>query len=156
MSSASAPAPGPAASGGGRAIAYRMKPFDAVRAVKALGAFVGFGLAVSALYATTGIGFPCPLRTVTGWQCPLCGGTRLGSALLHGHVGQAFVYNPAVFIGLIVTTVLGALWVVEALGGPRVRPPHQLAERLVRVHPTVWTAIIVAFALGYTLARNLS
>lgn len=135
--------------------AYRMRRFNAVRAVKDLGLFVGFGLAVSGLYATTGIGFPCPFRTVTGWECPLCGGTRLGSALVHGHVRQAFDYNPVIFIGLIVITILGALWIVEALGGPRVRPPRRIADRLVRVHPTVWTVIIVAFAVGYTIARNL-
>jgi hypothetical protein len=138
-----------------RPVAYRMKPFDPARATKTLGAFVGFGLAVSGLYATTGIGFPCPFRAVTGWQCPLCGGTRLGSSLLHGHVGQAFLYNPAVFIGLIVISILGVLWVVEALGGPKVRPPRRIADRLVRVRPTVWIVIIVAAAAVYTVARNL-
>lgn len=149
-------APGPFASGpGAEAVAYRMRPFDPVRALKGLGGFVAFGLAVSGLYATTGIGFPCPFRTLTGWQCPFCGGTRLGSALLHGHVGQAFLYNPVVFVGLIVITALGLLWVIEAAGGPRVRPPQRIAARLVRVHPTVWAVIIVAAAVAYTLARNL-
>jgi hypothetical protein len=132
-----------------------MQPFDPVRAIKALGAFAGFGLAVSGLYATTGIGFPCPFRAITGWQCPFCGGTRLGSSLLHGHIGAAFLYNPAVFIGLIVATLLGVLWIIEALGGPKVRPPRRVAERLARVHPTVWTLIIVAAAAAYTVARNL-
>lgn len=148
--------PGPAAVGVlPQPMAYRMRPFNAVRALKDLGLFVGFGLAISGLYATTGIGFPCPLRTVTGWECPLCGGTRLGSSLLHGHIQQAFDYNPVIFIGLIVITILGAFWIVEALGGPKVRPPRRIAELLARVHPTVWTAIIVAFALAFTLARNL-
>lgn len=163
MSSAPVPAtpgplgPGPTGPGptGPGPIAYRMRPFDPVRALSGLGAFVGFGLAVSGLYATTGIGFPCPFRTLTGWQCPFCGGTRLGSSLLHGHVGQAFAYNPMVFIGLIVITVLGVLWIVEALGGPRVRPPRRIADRLVRVHPTVWAVVMVVFAAAYTLARNL-
>lgn len=153
---ASAPVPaGPGPIGPPVAVGYRMQPFDAVRALKALGAFAGFGLAISGLYATTGLGFPCPFRTITGWQCPLCGGTRLGASLLHGQIGQAFLYNPVVFIGLIVTTILGALWIVEAIGGPKVRPPRRIAERLVRVHPTVWAAIIVGFAAIYTVARNL-
>ena len=134
---------------------YRMRPFNPVRALKDLGIFVGFGLAVSGLYATTGIGFPCPFRTVTGWECPLCGGTRLGSSLLHGHLRQAFDYNPVIFIGLIVITILGGLWIVEALGGPKMRPPRRIAERLVRVHPTTWTILIVAFAVAFTVARNL-
>ncbi|WP_188893680.1 DUF2752 domain-containing protein [Microlunatus endophyticus] len=155
----SAPLPaqplGVAGAGVAQPAAYRMRPFEAVRAVKSLGIFVGFGLAVSGLYATTGIGFPCPLRAVTGWECPLCGGTRLGSSLLHGHIRQAFDYNPVVFIGLIVMTILGGIWIVEALGGPKVRPPRRIADRLVRVHPTVWAAIAVAAGLAYTLVRNL-
>ena len=48
----------------------------------------------------------------------------------------AFAFNPLAFIGLAVVTVLGLLWIVEALGGPKVRPPRQVADRLVRVHPT--------------------
>jgi len=148
-------APGLISVGGNRMVSYRMRPFDPVRALKAQGTFVGFGLAVSGLYATTGFGFPCPLRSLTGWDCPLCGGTRLGSALLHGHIGQAFAYNPIVFIGLVVITVLGGLWITEVLGGPKVRPPRPVAIRLMRVHPTVWSLVIVAFAVLYTLARNL-
>ncbi|QGN33020.1 DUF2752 domain-containing protein [Microlunatus sp. Gsoil 973] len=134
---------------------YRMQPFDPSRALKALGTFVGFGVAVSGLYATTGIGFPCPLRSLTGWECPLCGGTRLGSALLHGHLGQAFISNPVVFVGLMVISILGGLWTVEVLGGPKVRPPRRVAARLSRVHPTVWSLLIVAFAVLYTVVRNL-
>ena len=47
-------------------------------------------LALSALFATTGFGLPCPFLALTGWQCPLCGGTRMGSALLHGDLVSAF------------------------------------------------------------------
>jgi hypothetical protein len=131
------------------------KPFDPIGGLRVLGAFAGFGIAVSALYATTGFGFPCPLRTLTGWDCPLCGGTRLGSELLHGHLGAAFVQNPAVFVLLVVLSVLGVAWVVETLGGPRLRPPARVADRLRRVHPTHWTVVLVGAAVVYTLARNL-
>jgi hypothetical protein len=132
-----------------------MKPFDPARALKALAGFAGFGIAVSGLYAATGFGFPCPLRLLTGWECPLCGGTRLGSALLHGHIGQAFLYNPIVFIGLVVASVLGLLWVIEVAGGPKLRPPRSIAERLTRVHPTRWAVGALVAAIAYTLGRNL-
>lgn len=147
-------APVPSVSGAGT-VAYRMRPFDPTRALRGLGGFVGFGLAVSGLYASTGIGFPCPFRALTGWQCPFCGGTRLGTSLLHGHIDQAFGYNPAVFIGLVVITVLGMLWIVEALGGPAIRPPRRVTARLVRMHPTLWTALIIGSAAVYTVVRNL-
>ena len=72
-----------------------------------VGAFFAGGLALSALYATTGVGLPCPFRAVTGWDCPLCGGTRMGDALLHGDVLAAFGYNPLALIGLL---IVGRTW----------------------------------------------
>lgn len=131
------------------------RPFQPTRGLVVLGSFAGFGVAVSGLYALTGVGFPCPFRSLTGWDCPLCGGTRLGAALLHGQVGTAFAYNPAVFLLLAVLTLLGGLWIVEAVGGPRVRLPRRWTGPLLRVRPTTWTVAGVAFAVIYTLLRNL-
>ncbi|MDR2863109.1 MAG: DUF2752 domain-containing protein [Puniceicoccales bacterium] len=37
----------------------------------------------------------CILFRVTGIPCPACGGTRSTLALAHGHIGQAFYFNPA-------------------------------------------------------------
>lgn len=54
------------------------------RTVRRLGALALAGALLSAVYATTGLGVPCPLLALTGWRCPFCGGTRLGAALLHG------------------------------------------------------------------------
>ena len=82
------------------------------------------GLTLSAVYATTGVGVPCPFLALTGWSCPLCGGTRMGSALLHGDLSAAFAFNPLALIGVAVLAVLTALWGVAAAGGPAVRPPR--------------------------------
>lgn len=120
-----------------------------------MAAFFAGGVALSLLYATTGIGLPCPFRAVTGWDCPLCGGTRMGEALLHGDVRAAFEFNPLALIGLVVMGVLGALWVVEAVGGPAVRLPRWLAEGLRRLGPSHWLAAALVVAVVYTLARNL-
>jgi len=54
---------------------------------------------------------PCPLRSLTGWWCPLCGGTRAASRLLHGDVATAFRFNAA-FVTLLPLGIL--LWVVAA------------------------------------------
>jgi hypothetical protein len=134
---------------------YLAKEFRAANALVALGGFVACGVALSALYATTGLGVPCPFRGLTGWDCPLCGGTRMGSALLHLDIGAAFGYNPVALIGLVVVGSLGLLWTVEALGGPRVRPPAALGQRLRRVHPTRWLLLGLITAAAYTLVRNL-
>jgi Protein of unknown function (DUF2752) len=79
----------------------------------------------------------------------------MGDALLHGDVGAAFVFNPLALIGLLVVAVLGALWAVEAAGGPGIRLPRPLAERLRHVRPQYWLVAALVLAAVYTLARNL-
>jgi len=39
----------------------------------------------------------CPLKRVTGFPCPTCGFTRGALSFLHGHVGQAWLYNPLLY-----------------------------------------------------------
>jgi len=123
--------------------------------LKYLGGFVAYGLGLSALYATTGIGLPCPLRELTGWQCPFCGGTRMGSALLHLDIGSAFAYNPVVLIGLVVLGVLGVVWTIEAAGGPAIRLPRIISRPLRRVGRDRWLLIGLGAAVIYTVLRNL-
>ena len=137
------------------AVSTHTRPFRAIHAAGYVGAFFVGGLALSALYATSGIGLPCPFRALTGWDCPLCGGTRMGAALLHGDVQAAFGYNPLAFVALVVLGVLGALWTVEAAGGPSVRLPRALAERLRRVTAMRWLLAGLLVAAIYTVARNL-
>ena len=113
------------------------------------------GAALSVAYATLGIGLPCPFRALTGWQCPLCGGTRMGSALLHGDLWSALLANPLALVAVVVLTVLSGLWTVELLGGPALRPPRPLSRRLRRVPTWVWPVAGAAVALGYAVLRNL-
>lgn len=35
----------------------------------------------------------CPVKLMTGWDCPSCGSQRFLHALLHGRVIEAFSYN---------------------------------------------------------------
>ncbi|GAA1830369.1 DUF2752 domain-containing protein [Microlunatus capsulatus] len=128
------------------------------RATRGLGYLAGtavFGVGVSGVYAATGLGLPCPFLMATGWECPLCGGTRLGSALLHGDLVAAFLYNPVVLVGLVVVSVLGVLWTLEALGGPAVRLPARVATRVARVHPTRWLVLGLVAAAAFVVLRNL-
>lgn len=129
--------------------------FRATTGLKYLGGFFAGGVGLSALYAGTGQGMPCPFRMITGWDCPLCGGTRLGNALLHGDIAAAFAYNPVVFVGLAVVSVVGICWVIEALGGPRIRPPAPIAARLRKITTTRWLVAGLIFSLLYILVRNL-
>ncbi|MET0692656.1 MAG: DUF2752 domain-containing protein [Propionibacteriaceae bacterium] len=129
--------------------------FNAATGLKYLGGFFAYGLGLSALYAGLGVGLPCPFRWATGWECPLCGATRMGSSLLHLDLAAAFAFNPVVLIGLVVLGLLGAVWTVEVLGGPRLRVPERLRARLAGVHPTRWLVIGLSCAAVYTVLRNL-
>jgi hypothetical protein len=130
-------------------------PSVAGHRLRYLGSFFAAGLGLSALYATTGAGLPCPFRTFTGWDCPLCGGTRMGGALLHGDLTAAFAFNPVALVGLVVLGAVGSLWLVELAGGPRVRGPEGLRRRLATVRPNQWVVLGVAAAVVYTVVRNL-
>ena len=120
-----------------------------------LGGLFAGGFALSALFATTGIGVPCPFLALTGWQCPLCGGTRMGDALLHGDLAAAYAFNPLAFVALIALGALAAVWAIEVLGGPAVRLPRGLANQLQRMPGLAWAALALLLAVVYTLVRNL-
>jgi len=137
------------------ASSYLAPKFRATKGLAYLGGFFAYGLALSALYAGAGIGLPCPFRWLTGWDCPLCGATRMGSSLLHLDVASAFAFNPVVLLGLGLLTVLGVLWTVEVLTGVAVRPPRRFGDRLRQVHPTRWLVAGLVFAGLYTVLRNL-
>lgn len=128
--------------------------FRAAAALRPLAGFFAAGLGLSALYATTGVGVACPFRAATGWDCPLCGGTRMGSALLHGDVVAAFAFNPLALAGITLLGVLGVLWVVEALGGPAVRLPAAVRQRWRRTTPTQRLLAFLVVAVVYTVLRN--
>lgn len=75
---------------------------------------------------------PCPLRTITGVPCPLCGSTRGVIAAVHGHVGQALTLNPASLLAILLAVVLLVTW--------RLRPA-------ARVRIPAWTVFAVLGAL---------
>jgi hypothetical protein len=120
-----------------------------------LGGVLAGGLALSVLYATTGLGVPCPFLALTGWQCPLCGGTRMGAALLRGDLAAAYAFNPLALIALGALAALGAVWAVEVLGGPAIRPPGKVTSWAQRVPAVCWAVLVLLIAAGYTVFRNL-
>jgi hypothetical protein len=123
--------------------------------LKWIAGLFAYGLGLSALYATTGFGLPCPFRAITGWDCPLCGGTRMGSALLHLEIGAAFAFNPLAMVALVVVGLLGVAWTVQLAGGPALRPPTAMRKRLVAVRGTWWLGAGLAVLVGYTVLRNV-
>ncbi len=83
----------------------------------------------------------CPLHAMTGLWCPLCGSTRAGYALLHGHLAVA-VQDNVLFVAAL--PVLLLLWFRRAAAGGTGRlVPSWL----------VWSALAVA--VGFGVLRNL-
>jgi hypothetical protein len=132
------------------------RPRSAARSgLPVTGGILTGGLVLSAVFATTGVGLPCPFLALTGWQCPLCGGTRMGGALLHGDLGSAFAANPLALVAVAVLILLTVLWTVELLGGPSLRPPRPVVRWLQSVPAAVWLVLGATVAVAYAVLRNL-
>ncbi len=108
----------------------------------------GIGGAAVAAYKLFGFGLPCPFLALTGWQCPFCGGTRMGAHLANLDFAQAFAANPFVFclFGLLALVGIDSLLILAGRSG---LPGRSLV--------TTRRVGYVAFVAGliFTLARNL-
>ncbi|MCB1185053.1 DUF2752 domain-containing protein [bacterium] len=81
----------------------------------------------------------CPLREMTGWPCPTCGGTRAAILLASGRPAAAFAANPLV----TVAAAAGALAFLAAL----VASVVPTARRRVLLSPRERKAALVGAAL---------
>jgi hypothetical protein len=86
----------------------------------------------------------CPFHTITGWQCPLCGGLRCVDALVHGQWSAALHDNALLVAAL---PVLAWLW-LDAWRRSRAGRPH----RSLRRRGIVTVVVVLA---AFTLVRNL-
>lgn len=99
---------------------------------------------------TTGLGLPCPLRTLTGVPCPLCGMTTAATSLAAGDLGAAVAANPFVLLLAVGTLVMSGLLLARALGWAR--PPVPWSESARR---RVWwtVAVLAAASWAFQLHR---
>jgi len=111
-------------------------------------ALVSFG--IGAVHLVTGFGLLCPFRAVTGWLCPICGGTHMAEALIRGDVAGAWAANP-------LALVVGALIGVRALGWAieLVRSQGPSRRWLPASWSRHWFGAFVVVSVVYVLVRNL-
>ncbi len=87
--------------------------------------------------------FPgCVFHKMTGLPCPLCGGTRAASALLHGDVQRAFHLNPLSLIAVAALLAAGAIFGWEAARG---RPATNWSEFFRRARPWIPLLLLALF-----------
>ena len=94
---------------------------------------------------------PCPFRTLTGWPCPTCGGTRCALALARLDLAGAFAFNPLLFVVAFALVTASGLRLAEILLGRSVLSPAPLLRRpaLLRVGVAAlaaanWAYLVIA------------
>ena len=79
----------------------------------------------------------CLIKRLTGFACPTCGFTRGALSLLHGHIIQAWLYNPLLYTFLAIFFGITAIRIIFARG---IRISLTKTERLF-----AWITVIVLF-----------
>jgi hypothetical protein len=109
-----------------------------------LGAAVGYVAANDPTDATRDPLAPCLFRTLTGLDCPGCGGTRMVWYLLHGNLPEAARHHLVALL-LVPFVVYGYLaWTASRLFGTRSWRPGRV----------FWLTVAVAW-IAFTVLRNL-
>ncbi len=111
-------------------------------------ALAGVGLALLFRFDPGQYGFypRCMFHSLTGLNCPGCGGLRAAHQLLHGHLKAAFALNPL----LIVVAPALAWWGLAQAG--RAVLGRELA------HPfkhRAWVWAVLAAVVVFGIVRNL-
>jgi hypothetical protein len=107
-----------------------LRTFSVPERVGGFGLLVGVGAALwPVVTGHTGVGLPCPLRTLTGVPCPVCGMTTAAVALVRGQVGAAFSANPMIFGLAALAVAVGPLVVLRATGALKPPEPWPAARR---------------------------
>lgn len=88
----------------------------------------------------------CMLYTLTGWQCPGCGGLRATHHLLHGRFVTAFHYNPLLLLLLPILGIILISHLLRAVTGRSFTNPFQ---------QTVWIWLLLIVVLLFGILRNL-
>jgi Protein of unknown function (DUF2752) len=102
--------------------------------VAGLGA-AGAAVAYQAALGGTGLWLPCPLRTLTGIPCPLCGMTTAATGLASGDLPAALAANPFVLLLGAFTLVMAVVMAARATGrlGPAAQWPASRCRQAYRV-----------------------
>jgi hypothetical protein len=102
----------------------------------------GAAVTYQAALGGEGLWLPCPLRTLTGIPCPLCGMTTAATALASGDLGAALAANPFALLLAGFTLVMVVLMAARALGWA----PAAAQWAPSRRRQILWVAAVLAVA----------
>lgn len=123
---------------------------------------VGAGLIVATLYIgavdpnTPGHYFACPLKSLTGLDCPGCGGLRAVHSLVHGDIGGALNHNLLAVLMYLPAIAIGwFLWMRREWDEPTSNGSGAAvtADEQARTRK-MWLAAFIVIAV-FTVARNI-
>jgi hypothetical protein len=121
--------------------AWRPRSVPEQLAVAGLGA-AGAAAGYQAALGGEGLWLPCPLRSLTGIPCPLCGMTTAATGLAAGDLGVALAANPFALLLAGFTLVMAVLMAARAIGW--LAPPAQWPAS--RRRQGYWVAAVAAAA----------
>lgn len=91
---------------------------------------------------------PCPVKHVTGFDCPTCGTQRAAHLFLNGEFKAAFYQNPLIFI----FTPYILLWVYLKL----IQNPTEKELKIFnKLYGNKSLFVVIAIVLIYTVWRNI-
>jgi len=131
------------------AASWRPRSVPEQLGVAGLGA-AGAAVAYQVALGGEGLWLPCPLRTLTGIPCPLCGMTTAATGLASGDLGAAMAANPFVLLLAGFTLVMAVLMAARAIG----RVPGAAQWPASRRRQSYWlAAVLVAASWVFQLHR---
>ena len=93
----------------------------------------------------------CPMKLLTGWQCPSCGGQRALHSFLHGRIAEAVSYN--LFFIIAIPFLLVTAYATLMINKPS---PSRLTVSLYNFATSKYTLMsYIAVYLVWWVVRNL-
>ena len=108
-------------------------------------------VALIALYLflvdVTGLMPRCPIKMLTGFDCPGCGSQRALHSLLEGHLSESFHHNLILPFAVAYLAVCGFHWINPGW--------NRMTAIYTRLTSPVALWVIVAIVAAWTIVRNI-
>ena len=98
---------------------------------------------------------PCGIKQRYGLPCPTCGWTTAALAYSQGHIGKAFVIQPAAALVYTTAAVMGIYALFVAVAGCELRSVKQVWMRVRTWHIVAVVLLVIVVGWAVMLARAM-